>query len=222
MKHGVKKVIISAPSKDAQMIVMGVNEDVYDPTKLDIVSNASCTTNCLAPLAKARLPTHPYKHLTNKSWRNSCHHRQAVMAPYSLCKSQRQMQRAVSESAFACVCSMPGSSPGCRAMTGSMWVQVVHENFEILEGLMTTVHATTATQKTVDGPSRKDWRGGRSAAANIIPSSTGAAKAVGKVRFPHIPPQGGSRVLIDADDLITLRWEHGNVASCRIWQIQLK
>ena len=109
IKAGAKRVVMSAPSKDATpMFVCGVNTDTY--AGQDIVSNASCTTNCLAPIVK-----------------------------------------------------------------------VLNDNWGVKEGLMTTVHATTATQKTVDGPSKKDWRGGRAAGGNIIPSSTGAAKAVGKV-----------------------------------------
>ncbi|EAM48302.1 Glyceraldehyde-3-phosphate dehydrogenase, type I [Crocosphaera watsonii WH 8501] len=110
LKAGAKRVVISAPTKDPEKVntfVVGVNDDQYDPTKDYIVSNASCTTNCLAPIAK-----------------------------------------------------------------------VINDNFGLAEGLMTTVHAMTATQPTVDGPSKKDLRGGRGAAQNIIPASTGAAKAV--------------------------------------------
>ncbi|MDR0929524.1 MAG: type I glyceraldehyde-3-phosphate dehydrogenase [Oscillospiraceae bacterium] len=109
-KGGAKKVVLTGPAKDkSPMFVMGVNQDTYTKD-MDVVSNASCTTNCLAPLAS-----------------------------------------------------------------------IIHDKYGIESGLMTTVHATTATQKTVDGPSKKDWRGGRGAAFNIIPSSTGAAKAVGVV-----------------------------------------
>jgi glyceraldehyde 3-phosphate dehydrogenase len=109
LRSGAKKVIISAPSADAPMYVMGVNKKTYDG-KPSVISNASCTTNCLAPLAK-----------------------------------------------------------------------VINDRFGIVEGLMTTVHSYTATQKTVDGPSPKDWRFGRTAAQKIIPTGTGAANAVGKV-----------------------------------------
>ncbi|HTO05493.1 MAG TPA: type I glyceraldehyde-3-phosphate dehydrogenase [Myxococcota bacterium] len=116
LQAGAKKVIISAPAKGEDItIVMGVNDEKYDPSRHHVISNASCTTNCLAPVVHVLLK----------------------------------------------------------------------EGFGVAEGLMTTVHAYTATQKTVDGPSKKDWKGGRSAAVNIIPSSTGAAKAVGLV-LPEI------------------------------------
>jgi glyceraldehyde 3-phosphate dehydrogenase len=113
LQGGAKKVIISAPSADAPMYVIGVNNETYTPDQ-DVISNASCTTNCLAPIVK-----------------------------------------------------------------------LLHEKFGIVEGLMTTVHSSTATQSIVDGPNRKDWRSGRSALTNIIPASTGAAKAVGKV-YPAV------------------------------------
>lgn len=109
LEAGAKKVVVSAPGKNMPMFVMGVNNETYTPD-MNVVSNASCTTNCLAPLAK-----------------------------------------------------------------------IIHDTFGIEEGLMSTVHSATATQLTVDGPSKKDWRGGRAASYNIIPSSTGAAKAVGEV-----------------------------------------
>ena len=109
IKGGCKRVVISAPSKDAPMYVMGVNHEKFNPEE-KVISNASCTTNCLAPLAK-----------------------------------------------------------------------VIHEKWGIKEGLMSTIHAATATQKTVDAPSAKDWRSGRASGGNVIPASTGAAKAVGKV-----------------------------------------
>jgi glyceraldehyde 3-phosphate dehydrogenase len=138
---GAKRVVITAPSADAPMYVMGVNEDTYKPD-VHVLSNASCTTNCLAPLAK-----------------------------------------------------------------------VINDRFKIIEGLMTTVHATTATQKTVDGPSKKDWRGGRGILNNIIPSSTGAAKAVGKV-IPELNNKlTGMAFRVPCDDVsvvdLTVRIEKG-------------
>ncbi len=134
--------MISAPSPDAPMFVMGVNHEKYDPSQ-NIVSNASCTTNCLAPLAKV-IPLY-----------------------YLLGGGSSTVDRL--------------QHPSTDQKKPLRLLQVINDKYGILEGLMTTVHAVTATQKTVDGPSNKDWRGGRGAAQNIIPSSTGAAKAVGKV-----------------------------------------
>lgn len=139
LKGGAKKVVVSAPSPDAPMYVMGVNEEKYSNDQ-NVISNASCTTNCLAPLAK-----------------------------------------------------------------------IIDEKFGIVEGLMTTVHATTATQKTNDGPSGKDWRAGRSAMTNIIPATTGAAKAVGKV-IPHLDGKlTGISMRVPTDDVsvvdLTVRLE---------------
>ncbi|KAI3956243.1 hypothetical protein MKW92_008365 [Papaver armeniacum] len=145
LKGGAKKVIISAPSKDAPMFVVGVNENDYT-SDINILSNASCTTNCLAPLAKV-----------------------CLFAFLSACCIKLD----VIFSLFWAKCFLH--------YYYFFNLQVINDRFGIVEGLMTTVHAMTATQKIVDGPSNKDWRGGRAASFNIIPSSTGAAKAVGKV-----------------------------------------
>ena len=153
LKGGAKKVIISAPSADAPMFVMGVNHTNYNAANDHVVSNASCTTNCLAPLAKVQLTVVMHRDVDNEQ--SFCSHRCVRLLATTL--EQRSL---------------------CATIHTP---QIIHENFGIKDGLMTTVHATTATQKTVDGPSMKDWRGGRAAAGNIIPSSTGAAKAVGKV-----------------------------------------
>lgn len=162
-KGGAKKVIITAPSKDKEtpMFVMGVNHETYDP-KTKVVSNASCTTNCLAPIAKARLAAAYPRHA-----HDGC--------PLCIHASWRPWPPVLGDAATLAF----------RHVRMTWPPQVLDDEFGIVNGLMTTVHATTATQKTVDGPSKKDWRGGRAAAGNIIPSSTGAAKAVGVV-LPHL------------------------------------
>ncbi len=183
------------------MFVMGVNEEKYDPTNDNIVSNASCTTNCLAPLAKVQ-PFLSFKdprysllpigqHVAwMMAFTLSCRKQTCLKPCPTLLRSEHlcftcdivEASKTYSNASGMCRKQLkPGS---CRILHVPR-LQVIHENYGIEEGLMTTVHATTATQKTVDGPSKKDWRGGRGAGANIIPSSTGAAKAVGKVGLCH-------------------------------------
>ncbi len=150
------------------MYVMGVNEELYDP-KDNIVSNASCTTNCLAPLAKV---VHEEFGIVEVSAQLFQHKVTDVHGPYS----QLWLDAFRSVSILQQIHRSRVHLPLRITMP-----DLHHTQYVTWQGLMTTVHATTATQKTVDGPSKKDWRGGRGAAANIIPSSTGAAKAVGKV-----------------------------------------
>ena len=172
LKGGAKKVVISAPSADAPMYVMGVNETKYNPAE-HVVSNASCTTNCLAPLAKVRLPVRlDDSDIEDKTVMSVRYDAYATSPCNTACLSTDDF--AVETQNVRAGCVLVHSPPDSL-------LQVINDNFGIKEGLMTTVHATTATQKTVDGPSKKDWRGGRGANGNIIPSSTGAAKAVGVV-----------------------------------------